>query len=109
MLVRKDFCCKKLLDEFVHRMMASGIRYELYRLSHYNFILSLQLNSTEEYTSKRQLTLTDLAPAFIFLLSGYFISILCLIGEIWSHRKNNMTFFTKRKKVKIESEKEISV
>lgn len=37
--------------------------------------------------TNRKLTLIDLAPAFIFLLTGYFISFGLLIVEIVSSRK----------------------
>lgn len=109
LLVRKYFCCKNLLDEFVHRMMASGLRSEIYKLGLFLTGLPLRLEYSEEYTSKRPLTLTDVAPAFLFLIIGHFISILCLIGEILSRRKKNSNLFTKRRKRKIESENEISV
>ena len=50
-------------------------------------------------TEKRKLTLTDVAPAFIFLLSGYIMSFLVLIDEILLKKKNvNQSIKRKRKR-----------
>ena len=68
--------------------MASGIHSKIY--DDFNFINKMEFFSRnpEIDATLRKLTLTHLAPAFIFLLFGYFISFLALIGEILLHRKN---------------------
>ena len=87
MIVSRDFCCKDLIDKFVHRMMASGIYLKF--INDLNFIQSLFFSGNQEKeTSIRILTLTDVAPAIIFLLCGYIISFLVFIGEILLARKN---------------------
>ena len=86
MSVRRGFCCKELLATFVHRMMASGIYFKY--LSDFMFTRSSYFGVLEDETTKRKLTLTDLAPAFIFLLCGHFISLLVLCCEIISNRRN---------------------
>ena len=49
-------------------------------------------------TDKRKLTLTDLAPAFIFRLSGYIVSFIALICEILLNANNvNQSLKLKRK------------
>ena len=45
----------------------------------------------EEVNPKRKLTLIDVAPAFIILLWGYFISVLVFTGEILSNRRKGKT------------------
>ena len=97
MLVRRGFCCKELIDTFVHRMMSSGIYFKYF--SDYNYVFSSFTGIRERETQKRKLTLTDVAPAFIFLLCGYFVSFLLLIGEILSKRKKVKYLKKKRNKV----------
>lgn len=87
MMARCDFCCKNLLNTFVHRTMASGILEKCHRDGAFLTPLPLLFAFPEEYDSKRKLTPTDVAPAFIFLLSWYFIAFLFLIGEILINRR----------------------
>ena len=108
MEVRKDFCCKKVLDKFIHRMMASGIYSKYY--SHANFIFMLPvLQNSGEDISERSLTLTDVAPPFMFLLLGYIASSLIFILEILSSRKNKLKFSAKIKRKKKEVYNQSSV
>lgn len=100
MIVQKNFCCKKLLDTFVHRMMASGIYNEYVDIANFKLSLSLLLEYPKEETGNRKLTLTELAPAFIFLVSGYFISCLVLVGEILFSYKNKFRNIKKNKRIK---------
>ena len=86
MSVRRGFCCKELLDTFVHRMMASGLYFKYF--SDQIFSGSFYVGITENETTNRKLTMTDLAPAFILLLCGHFISLLVFCREIVSGRKN---------------------
>lgn len=99
MIVGKGFCCKKLLDNFVHKMMSSGIDIKYKNDAAFWFWLN-KLPEYEENDTKRKLTLTDVAPAFIFLLCGYFISFLVLIGEICIDRKKKFKYFKNNKKRK---------
>lgn len=45
------------------------------------------MKKVEEEIILRKLTLTDVAPAFIFLTCGYFISFIVFITEILSKRQ----------------------
>lgn len=89
-LISKNFCCKNLIEMFVHRLMASGLYFKYF--NHANFLkrLSFLLGYQGEENSSRKLILTDVAPAFIFLLTGYFISFFVLIGEILLDRKKRV-------------------
>ena len=98
MYFRKDFCCKDMINTFVHRMMASGIYFKVFKDS--NFAISISSRSRMmKNESKRKLTLTDLAPAFIFLLGGYFMSFMVFIFEIMMNRKNVRYFKRKTKRI----------
>ena len=97
MMVRKDFCCKKVIDTFVHRLMASGL-YSKYRNDKsFIFRLRLLLKLSEKDTSKRKLTLIDVSSAFIFLITGYFVSFCVLIGEILANRWKKVNYCKKSK------------
>ena len=96
MSVRRSFCCKELVDAFVHKMMASGI-YLKY-LSDFTFLWSSIVGIMENETTNRQLTLTDLAPAFIFLLCGHFTSLLVFCWEMMSSRRNKRILKKVKKK-----------
>ena len=65
MMVRKGFCCKNVLETFVHRMMSSGI-LNMYN-SHTNFMyaLPLLLWYPENNDARRKLTLIDVPLAFL--------------------------------------------
>ena len=88
MTVRKGFCCKHMIDAFVHRMMASGIHSKIINDGNFLSVLKFSLRYPETDDTLRKLSLTDVAPAFVFLLFGYFISFLVLIGEILFQRRN---------------------
>lgn len=68
-------------------MLASGLYFKY--VSDTKFVPITKFNSelSDYETAKRKLTLTDVAPAFIFLLTGCFVSILVLITEIWLSRQ----------------------
>lgn len=78
--------------------MASGLYFKY--ISDGSFLSSLDLKSRipDQETTNRKLTLTDVAPAFIFLLTGYLISFLVLIIEIVSGRKKNFSMKIKGKR-----------
>ena len=85
-VARKDFCCEKLLESFVHKMLASGIYSKYNNDKEFLLRLPLLLNYKENNNRNRKLTLADVAPAFIFHLTGYLMSFLVLIGEIVVNR-----------------------
>lgn len=100
MKIRKDFCCKKLIETFVHRLMASGLYFKDRNDNDFVRKLPFLLKHREKDTSKRKLTLMDFAPAFIFLLTGYFISFLVFICEILLNCKTAGKFLKTNKKKK---------
>lgn len=108
-MVQKGFCCKKELDTFVHRMMASGIYTEYVNIANFIMSLVILLEYPEDETDNRKLTLTDVAPAFIFLISGYFISCLVLFGEILFYRKKKVNKIQKSKRIKRKTRHTTSV
>ena len=87
MMIRKDFCCKKVIETFVHRLAASGLYFKYKSDKSFLYRLPFLLKYSEEDNSKRKLTLTDVAPAFLVLLSGSIVSFVVLIGEILSNPK----------------------
>ena len=95
MMVRKDFCCKRLLDIFVHRMKASGIYDKQWNDYVFFSQLSLNFKHPEKDNSQRKLTLIDVAPAFLFLILGHIISILIFIGELLENSRIKMKFMEK--------------
>ena len=100
MIVRKDFCCKKVIDSFVHKIMASGLYLKYKNDKTFLYQLPLLLEYQEKDTTKRKLTFMDVAPAFIFLLTGHFISFIVLMGEIWVHPKRKIHHLKKWEKRK---------
>ena len=87
MYMRKDFCCKDMINTFVHRVMASGIYFKVFKDSNLALLYYSRSRMTE-IESKRKLTLIDLAPAFIFLLGGHLISFTVFVFEIKMNQKN---------------------
>ena len=107
MMIRKDFCCKKMIETFVHKLLASGLYSKYQNDKSFFFRLPLLLNYSEKDTSKRKLTLTDVAPAFIALSMGYFVSFSALIGEILTHRWKKLNYRIKgirQRRIKILSQ-----
>ena len=100
MIVRKDFCCKKAIDMFVHKMIASGLYSKFLKDKSFLFRLPLLLEYQETENTRRKLILTDVGPAFIFLITGYFISFMVFMGEIWVHHKRKMHRLKKTEKRK---------
>ena len=99
MMVRKDFCCKNLIETFVHKILASGLYFKYF--SDNNFFFNLKyLQRLDKAAIKRKLTLIDVAPAFIFLMLGYFISFVVLILELLFNHKKISKFLNKCKRRK---------
>ena len=96
MMIRKDFSCKTIIDTFVHKRMALGLYSKYANDKSFLFRLPLLLKYQEKETIIRKLTLTDVAPAFIFLIAGYFVSFIVFMGEIWMHPRRKMHYFEKR-------------
>ena len=107
--IRKNFSFRDLLNTFIHKIIASGI-YLKY-LSDRNFVFSLDNSLPEQNddTNKRKLTLTDVAPAFIFLLFGRIVSFFVLICELFLHKKNVNQSMKRKKKWKRKVNSEIFV
>ena len=107
--IQKNFSFRDLLNIFIHRMMASGIFFK-YK-SEVDFWRSFYYFSQEQDDNfeKRKLTLTDLAPAFIFLLSGYTVSFIVLIGEILFNKKKVNQSIKRKMKRKRKVHFELSV
>lgn len=81
MMARKDFCCKEKLDMTVHRIVSSGIYKKIYK--DYTFHLRLRFFSNyTESEPERKVTLTQVAPAFIFLWIGCGVSLFIVILEL---------------------------
>ena len=101
MSIRKGFCCKKTVETFVHRLMASGL-YSKYR-NDKTFLHRLRIRSkiSEKDTGKRKLTLVDVAPAFIILIIGYFLAFCVLMGEIFTNRLKKANYYKKGKQRKL--------
>lgn len=100
MMIQKDFGLKKLIESFVHRHMASGLYFKDNSDSALLYKYQYLLKYTENDTSKRKLTLTDFAPAFIFLLIRYFMSFSVFLYEIMLNRKTGVKFSMKKNKRK---------
>ena len=98
MMIRKDFCCKKVIETFIHRLVASGLYFKYQNDKSFLLRLPFLLKLSEEDVSKRKLTLTDVAPAFIVLLMGYFVSFFVLIGEILTDPRKKGHYWKKVEK-----------
>ena len=108
-MIRKGFCCKNVIETFVHKLMASGLYSKYQKDKSFFFRLPLLLNYSKKDTSKRKLTLTDVAPAFIVLSMGYFVSFSVLIGEILTHRWKKLKYRIKdirQRRMKILSQED---
>ena len=80
-------------------------------LSDGNFLNKMHyfLPEQNDNTDKRKLILTDVAPAFIFLLRKYIVYFIALIGEIFLKRKNIKRPMKRKRKRKRKVHSEISV
>ena len=109
MMIRKNFCCKKIIETFVHKLMASGLYSKYQNDKSFFFRSPLLLNHKIKDSSKRKLALTDVAPAFIVLSTGYIVSFFVLVGEILTHRRKNLNYRKKsyrQQRMKIVSKEE---
>ena len=92
MASKKGFCCKEQLDLAVHRLQAGGFLQKFVRDSHFKIAFKILSTETVSENQWRCLTLSDLSAAFVFLISGYCISFLTLIIEIFIHRKKRVVY-----------------
>ena len=98
MMINKNFCCKKVIETFVHKLTASGLYFKYQSDKYFLLRLPFLLDLSEEDTSKRKLMLTDVAPAFIILLTGYFVSFFVLVGEMLTSPRKKMNCLKKNSK-----------
>ena len=94
-MIHKNFCCKKVIETFMHRLTASGLYFEYQNDKSFLFRLPFLLKFSEVDSSKRKVTLTDVAPAFIIFLIGYFASFLVFMGEILISPRKKVNYFKK--------------
>lgn len=78
--------------------MASGLYLKYQNDAAFLIRMRRQLKYKAKDTSKRKLTLTDVAPVFIFLIFGNIISFLVLIVEIMSDRVKKVNSLKKNEK-----------
>ena len=100
-MIRKGFSGKKVIETFIHRLMSSGLYFKYKNDKTFLIRLPFLLNLSEEDTSKRKLTVTDVAPAFLVLLTGYFVSFLVLIGELLTNPSKKKNYLKKSKERKL--------
>ncbi|GBL95866.1 hypothetical protein AVEN_227113-1 [Araneus ventricosus] len=86
---RKDFCCKALMDKYIHRISAGGfyhrfLRYQLYKRQFYAASASQVPDS-----SFKSLNVKDMLSTFLLLIFGYFLGLLALIAETFLFRKRH--------------------
>lgn len=88
-ITRQNFCCKEQMDMAMHRIVQSGVYKRIY--DHTSYVISLYFfKGYSEINEEIKITLTHIAPAIIFLLSGYAVSTVVLILEILYGRRNKM-------------------
>ena len=107
--IRKNLSVIDLLNTFIHRIMASGIFLKYKSDRNFWWTRYYFLPEQNDDTDKRKLTLTDLAPAFIFLLFGWIVSFIVFIGEILLNKKNINESMKRKRKRKRKVLSEISV
>ena len=89
--------------------MASGMYFKYHKDDKFLWSLRRSPEEQNDDSDKRKLTLTDLAPAFIFLLFGWIVSFIVLIGEILLNGKNKNQSKKRERKRKGKMHSEISV
>ncbi|GFX05720.1 glutamate receptor ionotropic, delta-2 [Trichonephila clavipes] len=78
--VRKDFCCKKLMEKYITRILYTGIYEKLYQDE--LFKARLSFNWKDISPKIKSLTLTDLVGAFIMLGVGFCVAFAVLLIEV---------------------------
>lgn len=85
--VRKNFCCKKDIDELIHKVAAVGILEKFQREEEFFMSLVLSDLQTEELDANRKLSLHDVSGAFFVLLFGHILASTVFIFEVLFRRK----------------------
>lgn len=102
MVMSKDFCCKNEWERYVHKLMASGIYQKIFLDEDFRMFLKKVPVKFKVTETIRPLNLEDLGAAFIFLLAGYFASVLMLVVETQSHCGNKHSYSKKPRKKKTQ-------
>ena len=82
-------------------MISSGILNLYDSHTYFMYALALLLWHPENNDTRKKLTLIDVAPAFLLLLSGYLLSFACFIGEMLIGRKKKSNLFTRTRTQKV--------
>ncbi|KAF8782653.1 Glutamate receptor ionotropic like protein [Argiope bruennichi] len=77
--LRKDFCCERRLNVIISRIKRAGLYQKLEKEELFRIFLSK--NETIEENNSLQLKIYDFFGAFMFLMIGYFLSLLTLLCE----------------------------
>ncbi|KAF8794638.1 glutamate receptor ionotropic, kainate 4-like [Argiope bruennichi] len=87
---RKDFCCKELMDKYIHRIAAGGFypRYLNLQLYQRQFSTASAASSNTD-SSFKSLKIKDMLSAFLLLFLGYFLAFFALIVEKCHFKKIN--------------------
>lgn len=99
-VVRKTFCCKKMLDDVVHKVFSTGILDKFLREEIFFIALSKINMRIEESDRDVKLSLQDVSGAFIFLIFGFIFAIIAFVFEIICGRKT-VSDKKKRRKVRL--------
>ncbi|GFS71828.1 glutamate receptor ionotropic, delta-2 [Nephila pilipes] len=86
--LNKNFCCKKKLDQVLSRIRSAGL-FEKFVKDETLKVLFQVSTKASETDGKMQIHVKDLFGAILFLLIGYILSFLSLLGEILYSRHGN--------------------
>ncbi|GIY15357.1 uncharacterized protein CDAR_13331 [Caerostris darwini] len=86
---KKDFCCKKMIDNCIQKITAAGFyrRYLGNQLYKRNFDSDVASKISD---SVKSLTVKDMSSAFLLLVLGYCLAFLTCIAEKFHFRKRNL-------------------
>lgn len=93
--IRKSFCCKKRLDDVLHRIIAFGLydKFEsdvlFFSLLDKHKKLQSSFEHDKEQSEKRSLTLQDLSGAFLCLMTGHMFASTAFVMEMFSGKYKN--------------------
>ncbi|KAG8175624.1 hypothetical protein JTE90_007695 [Oedothorax gibbosus] len=80
--VRKSFCCKRMLNKVIGWAWAAGLPSKWFRDE--VFLNNIKRMLVTKYdNSMVPLTIEDLSGSFMILASGYVLSIIVFVVEIW--------------------------
>ncbi|XP_015923459.2 glutamate receptor ionotropic, delta-1-like [Parasteatoda tepidariorum] len=81
LVLSKDFCFKENLNKIIQRMFSAGLFWK-YQKDEWRKLDSLSADLSTLSESAQMITLEELSDLFIFLLFGYVIAGLVLLGEL---------------------------